>query len=345
MSKSWLLFLASIAACGMASASTLYVSASGRFSSSDIADPLVSPNGQFTLRFAVDSNPTPLTGSVTSLGFDLPVTAFSYVLNGGAVNATPTEIRFNTLANGGLFDISFGSGLSASEFSFEGVQAFSGSTAAPVFSIGSFGISTWTYSDPANFDSQAPTASAAAITPTPEPSSIFLMLGGLVALLGLGARKSRRVVAAMLTLGASVWAEVPVTQVMNIPNTGQQITPLAPRGSRFTYLNPGLSAYPNHFVGQAVTTVSSPDHKTLLMLTTGDYGIYTATGARDTAASTDWVFVFDITTPVPVQKQAIQIPNTYNGIVFDPSGTIFYVAGGRNDNVHIFTLTGGVWGE
>ena len=144
---------------------------------------------------------------------------------------------------------------------------------------------------------------------------------------------------------ASVGAEVPVTQVMNIPNIGEQITPLAPRGARFAYLNPGLADYPNHVVGQAVTALSSPDHKTLLVLTSGDYGIYKANGSSDTAASTDWVFVFDITNPVPVQKQAIQVPNTYNGIVFDPSGTAFYVAGGRNDNIHVYTLNGGLWGE
>jgi hypothetical protein len=44
--------------------------------------------------------------------------------------------------------------------------------------------------------------------------------------------KSLSIVSAVLTLGVSCWAEVPITQVMNIPNTGQQITPLAPRGSR-----------------------------------------------------------------------------------------------------------------
>src|SRR6476469_7781525 len=149
-----------------------------------------------------------------------------------------------------------------------------------------------------------------------------------------------------ILLCASALAGVPIAQVMNIPNTGQQITPLAPRNSRFTYLNPGLPAYPDHVVGQAVTAVSSPDGKTLLVLTTGDYGIYTASGAHDKAASTDWVFVFDTTGSVPVQKQAIQVLNTYNGIVWDPSGTRFYVAGGRNDNVHTFSLgSGGLWAE
>src|ERR1700743_1126842 len=137
--------------------------------------------------------------------------------------------------------------------------------------------------------------------------------------------KSLSASAMMLALGASVRAEVPIKPVMNIPNVGQQITPTAPRGSRFTYLNPGLTAYPDHVVGQAVTAVTSPDHKTLLVLTTGDYGIYNSSGKKDTPASTDWVFVYDITTPVPVQKQAIQVLNTYNGIVFDPNGQAFYV--------------------
>jgi DNA-binding beta-propeller fold protein YncE len=132
---------------------------------------------------------------------------------------------------------------------------------------------------------------------------------------------------------------------MNIPNTGQQITPLAPPGATFTYLDPGLPAYPGHNVGQAVTTVISPDHKTLLVLTSGDYGIYNATGSRDTGASTDWIFVFDVQHGAPIQTQVIQVKNTYNGIVFDPSGNAFYVSGGRDDSVHIFTSSGGTWAE
>jgi len=67
----------------------------------------------------------------------------------------------------------------------------------------------------------------------------------------------------MLMVCAVAQAQVPITQVMNIPNTGQQITPLAPRGARFTYMNPALTAYPNYNVGRAVTTVTSPDKKTL----------------------------------------------------------------------------------
>ena len=83
----------------------------------------------------------------------------------------------------------------------------------------------------------------------------------------------------LFAVGVSAQGQVPITQVMNIPNTGQQITPAAPRGARFTYLNPGLANYPGHVVGQAVTAVSSPDGKTLVRLTTGDYGIYTSAGS------------------------------------------------------------------
>ena len=147
--------------------------------------------------------------------------------------------------------------------------------------------------------------------------------------------------ASLISLGA----QVPVTPSINVPNTGQVITPLAAHGSRFTYLNPGLANHPNDVVEFAVSSALSPDGKTLALITSGDYGIYTTTGSKDTSASTEWLFIFDISHGLPVQKQAIQVLNTYQGVVFDPSGTALYVSGGRNDSVHIYTLAGGVWAE
>lgn len=189
-----LLFLcvASSAACGIASASPLTFSVSGQFSNSDVSGMLVAPNGIFSLVFSVDSNPAPLTGTVTSLGFDVPVNGFSYKLNNSLVSATASEIRFNTLGNGGLFDVTFGSGLTAEEFDFEGPQLFTGSTAAPVFSAGSFIITDWTFSDPANFDSQTPRSSTVSVLAAPEPSSVFLLAAGFIAFIGLNFRKSGR---------------------------------------------------------------------------------------------------------------------------------------------------------
>jgi hypothetical protein len=189
--KTLSLLATAIAACGIASADVLLsVSVSGQFSGSDVADSsLVAPNGKFSLNFYVDSNPTPLAGTVTSLSFDVPVDGFSYKLNNVLVNVTPSEITFNTLANGGLFDVTFGSGLSASEFVFEGAQAFSGTTAAPVFTKGQFAMTSWTFSDPANYDFQTPVGAAANVAPVPEPSTILLLSSSLAVLISRKFRK------------------------------------------------------------------------------------------------------------------------------------------------------------
>ena len=166
----------------MASAAQVTVSASGQFSSSVVADsPLVAPNGLFSLSFVTTNNPTRMARSVSSVGFDIPVDDFLYTLNGTSQSVTPGEITFNTLANGGLFNVTIGSGLTAEEFDFEGAQAFSGTTSAPVFATGTFAISSWTYSDPANFDVVTPASAAVSINPSPEPSTLLLISGGLMA--------------------------------------------------------------------------------------------------------------------------------------------------------------------
>lgn len=154
--------------------------------------------------------------------------------------------------------------------------------------------------------------------------------------------------------------EVPVS-AQSLPNTGQTITPLAPRKARFETLNPDLPDNPTYVVGQAVTTVTSPDKKTLLILTSGfnlvNFGLGNGgsappapgappPGSQNNADSNEYVFVYDISDLLPVKKQVLQVPNTYHGIVFDPSGTTFYVAGGSDDNVHIYTLNAQkLWAE
>jgi DNA-binding beta-propeller fold protein YncE len=137
-----------------------------------------------------------------------------------------------------------------------------------------------------------------------------------------------------------------------LPNMGQQITPLAPPGSRFEYLNPGLADHPDWLASNAASTVVSPDKKTMLVLTSGYNRVYrTDPGAPDKYGtkfnwpdSNEYVFIYDISTPTPVRKAVVQIPNTYYGIVFDPTGTAFYVSGCGDDNVHIITQnTDGTW--
>ena len=115
--------------------------------------------------------------------------------------------------------------------------------------------------------------------------------------------------------------------VMNIPNQGVRITPLAVPNSKFQTLNPGLKDIPNYVVGGAVTTVVSLDKKTLLVLASGYNRMNDSQGMRVAADSDQYVFVFNISHNTPVQTQAIRVPNTYSGIVFDPSGRTFYVSG------------------
>jgi len=164
---------------------------------------------------------------------------------------------------------------------------------------------------------------------------------------------------------------IPV-ESQSLPNMGQQITPLAAPGSTFEALNPGLADKPDWLAGQAVTTVLSPDHKTMLILTSGYNRVYKTNDVQDALGtyfnwpdSKEYVFVYDISNGAPIKKQVVQIPNTYNGIAFDPSGNAFYVASGvgdfpfnssgdfdqnpahwSGDNVHIITLNGnGIWAE
>src|SRR5262252_3849283 len=125
--------------------------------------------------------------------------------------------------------------------------------------------------------------------------------------------------------------------------TGKTVTPTAAPGSTFHRLNPGLAQFPTFVVGQAVTTAVSPNGKTMLILTSGFNLNNDTNGNQVDSASTEYVFVFDISVNPPVQSQVLQIPNSFNGMVWNPSGNEFYVSGGPDDDVLVFDLSGGSW--
>ncbi len=130
-----------------------------------------------------------------------------------------------------------------------------------------------------------------------------------------------------------------------LPNMGQDLTPQGPhgpQGARFAALNPGAPLPATWSASQAVSSVVSPDHKTMLVLTSGYNRYFTSDvqpappkQAWNSTSSNEYVFVYDISQPTPVQKQAVQFPVTYNGVAFDPSGTAFYVGGCAADAVFI----------
>ena len=177
------------AASGIASASSLYVTASGTFSSTDTADSIVVPGDSFSLSFVVNSNPTLSSADYTTVSFDVPTLQFSLDVNGTPITtAQPSEITFDTAANGGGFSVQFPPAASGPDFLFSGPQLFTGPTSAPVFSAGSVSGATFTYLDSTNYDPGGP--AAITLTPTPEPSSVLLLFCGGLGFVAARVRKS-----------------------------------------------------------------------------------------------------------------------------------------------------------
>jgi hypothetical protein len=183
-----LLFGMSIAACGVCSAGSLLVTGTGTFSSTDVADTFVTPNDEFSLQFLVPSLPTITGSNSTTLSFDVPVDDFTYELNGVTDSVPqPTEITFYTADDGGGIEVDFGPN---TEFLFGDSQIFSGTTAAPMFSPGTFDGQSFLFLDDNNVDSNPATIT---LTPSPEPSSFALLLAGIVGVFAFAVRKAARI--------------------------------------------------------------------------------------------------------------------------------------------------------
>jgi DNA-binding beta-propeller fold protein YncE len=156
---------------------------------------------------------------------------------------------------------------------------------------------------------------------------------------------------ALVISGAPAHAQ---PQPQQLPNMGQQITPLAPQGSQFQGLNPGLAPPAQDWLAsQAVSSVVSPDlaHETLLVMTSG-YNRYDVSNVQPPTGGVAWyapdsneyVFIYNISRPTPVLQQVVQIPTTYSGIVFDPSGSAFYVGGCAADSIFVVAQNAdGTW--
>jgi len=127
--------------------------------------------------------------------------------------------------------------------------------------------------------------------------------------------------------------------------TGMRITPEAAESALFKPLNPNLPGFPGYLAGQAVDTAISPDGDTMLVLTSGYNRLNDSGGEQIPEASNEYVFVYDISRGKPKKSQVLQVPNTYNGITWNPARQEFYVSGGVDDNVHVYSNAGGAWAE
>jgi DNA-binding beta-propeller fold protein YncE len=154
-----------------------------------------------------------------------------------------------------------------------------------------------------------------------------------------------------LLRGAGLAAFLAVTSFAfaQILPTGATITPSAAPGSVFVPLTTSLQDVPVYTPDGAETTAISPNGKTLLILTSGYNLNENSSGDFPGADSGEFVFVYDISKPSkPVQTQVVQLldfDETFDGIVWAPNGSAFYVGGGGDDSVHTFTLQSGLWAE
>jgi len=124
---------------------------------------------------------------------------------------------------------------------------------------------------------------------------------------------------------------------------GLYITPTALANAVQQPLNPGLTNYPNFVAGEAVKAVVSPDGKTLAILTAGMNSLYDTSGNVDPTASTQFLFLYDISganKTNPVLKQVIQQLNAHVGLVWAPSSQTLYASGGCDDAVYAYSSNG-----
>jgi hypothetical protein len=140
---------------------------------------------------------------------------------------------------------------------------------------------------------------------------------------------------------------------------GLFITPTALKDAVQQDLKPGFALpyfatnYPNFVASEAVKALVSPDGTTLAVLTAGMNSLYFPNndnltnpnlGKVDTAASTQFLFLYDITganKTKPALKQVIQQVNSHVGLVWAPNSKTIYAAGGCDDAVYAYTESGG----
>src|SRR5215468_4494291 len=149
-----------------------------------------------------------------------------------------------------------------------------------------------------------------------------------------------------LAMQASGGPPAPPPIVPQQTATGQYITPTALPGAKQQFLNPKLSAYPNFVAGEAVRSQLSPDGKTLAVLCAGQNSLIRPDGTTDTASSTQFIFIYDVSgknKQAPVLTQVIQQTNSHVGLVFSPDGGTLYAAGGRDDVVYAYGKVSGSW--
>ncbi|MBV8164723.1 MAG: beta-propeller fold lactonase family protein [Candidatus Eremiobacteraeota bacterium] len=159
-----------------------------------------------------------------------------------------------------------------------------------------------------------------------------------------------------------------VSSAFAIVPTGATVTPLAAPGSSLLPLHNGLRADDNADPTIGVASSLSPDGTTLLVMTSGENayfynyagvpfqfpvldprtGVPTPYGCANpgypiTSTSGcynyEWIFVYDVRYGRVNKIQQINLPDTYQGLAWDPRGGRFWVSAGIDDRVYAYRAT------
>uniref|UniRef100_UPI003C7D810E YncE family protein n=1 Tax=Burkholderia gladioli TaxID=28095 RepID=UPI003C7D810E len=83
---------------------------------------------------------------------------------------------------------------------------------------------------------------------------------------------------------------------------------------------------------------------TLAIITAGQNSLYKPDGSVDTAASTQFIFLYDVAganKTRPVLRQVLQQTNAFVGLAFSHDGSKLYATGGSDDAVYVYAQKGG----
>jgi YVTN family beta-propeller protein len=139
--------------------------------------------------------------------------------------------------------------------------------------------------------------------------------------------------------------------------SGFAITPLAAPGASLQRMPTGLRADGSADANGAVTAALSPDGTALLVLTSGYNSFFYTTAKQPilhtvpdpvtgrpsnvTTPNAEWILLYDVRDGTPVLRQRLNVPNTYHGLVWAPDARRFYVSGGIDDRIYIFSASSG----
>lgn len=132
-------------------------------------------------------------------------------------------------------------------------------------------------------------------------------------------------------------------------STGVRITPLSAPGAQLLPLAAPLTSQAGYQPGAsipvsgALSVALSPDQGTVAVLTSGFNIVQRPDGQFDKAASTEWLFVYEVKRGDVRLVQSLPVPNAFLGLSFAPDGGHLYVSGGGADTVYEFVREEGQW--